>query len=395
MANKIKVLLWLHKSKTNKEGLAPLMIRLSYQNKRADRATGFYVTPKEWNVTKQRLKGNSPKSQEVNDWISEAIVKLSESIKAETKHDNTVYLPAVLATLFAEIKEEPALLALMANHNEKMKERLGNDFRYSTYEKYVFTYNKVKAFIEHQIGKKDILLRELTTKFIVEFDHYLRANDNNQHNTAVKYCINLKRIINLAVLQGLIEKNPFSTYKTIYKDTQQIYLDECEVLLIENLRLEKQKYVLARDLFLFQCSTGLAYTDMVNLKPEDISVDPNGRKWIIKPRQKSGIVSTIPLLPKALEIIEKYNRETGQSCLFPYYVIQKYNQYISEIGKQAGLHKKLSSHVGRRTFGNIALARGISLNVISKILGHSNTLITQRIYAITTQRIVNAEIEKW
>lgn len=394
MANKIKVLLWLHKSKINKEGLAPLIIRLSYQNKRVDKATGYYANPKDWNATKQRLKGNSQKSQEINDWISESIVKLSDAIKAETKQNNTVYLPAVLATLFTEIKEEPALLALMKDHNEKMKERLGNDFRYSTYEKYIFTYNKVKAFVE-QLGKKDILLRELTTKFIVEFDHYLRANDNNQHNTAVKYCINLKRIINLAVLQGLIEKNPFTPYKTIYKDTQQVYLDEGEVILIENLRLEKQKYELARDLFLFQCSTGLAYTDMVNLKPEDISVDPNGRKWIIKSRQKSGIVSTIPLLPKALEIIEKYNRKANQSCLFPNYVIQKYNEYIADIGKLAGIHKRLSSHVGRRTFGNIALGRGVSLNVISKILGHSNTLITQRIYAITTQKIVNAEIDKW
>ncbi len=138
-------------------------------------------------------------------------------------------------------------------------------------------------------------------------------------------------------------------------------------------------------MFLFQAVQ--AYTDMINLEIKDISVDSLGRSWIVKKRQKTGVVSTIPLLPKALDIIEKYKYETKESNqLFPHYSIQKYNQYIGEIGELAGLHKKLSSHVGRRTFGNIALARGVSLNVISKVLGHSNTLITQRIYAITTQK---------
>jgi site-specific recombinase XerD len=396
MANQIRVLLWLHRTKTNKVGLAPLMLRLTYQNKRAEKATGHYVNPKDWNATKQRLKGNSQNSTLVNEWINETVVKISNVVKDEIRGNNTVYLPSILTSLFAEIKEEPGLLKLMAEHNEKIRERLGNDFSYSTYEKYVFTYNKVKAFIENSLNKKDILLRDLTAKFIVEFDHYLRAHDNNKHNTAVKYCINLKCVINSAVLQGILEKNPFNSYKTVYKDTQQVYLDEHEVMAIENTRLEKAKYLLARDLFLFQCSTGLAYTDMAKLSTSDISTDTLGRKWIIKPRQKSGIVSTIPLLPKAIELIEKYNTDIkNQSCLFPSYSIQKYNEYISEIGVLAGIHKRLSSHVGRRTFGNIALARGLSLNVISKILGHSTTLITQRIYAITTQKIITNEIEKW
>jgi integrase len=176
----------------------------------------------------------------------------------------------------------------------------------------------------------------------------------------------------------------------------QVYLNEEEVLAIENVILEKPKHKLTRDLFLFQCSTGLAYTDLVNMNHEDISIDGLGRKWIVKQRQKSGITSTIPLLPKAVELIEKYNPDKKRNGnLFPHYSIQKYNEYIAEIGVAAGITKRLSSHVARRTFGNIALTRGISLNVISKILGHSNTLITQRIYAITTQNIITKEIEKW
>ncbi len=111
-----------------------------------------------------------------------------------------------------------------------------------------------------------------------------------------------------------------------------------------------------------------------------------------KKEAKTGVVCNIPLLPKALEILEKYN---PQGILLPHYSIQKYNQYIGEVGELAGVQKNVSSHVGRRTFGNLALSKGVSLNVISKILGHANTIITQRIYAITTQNIISQEIEKW
>jgi integrase len=212
----------------------------------------------------------------------------------------------------------------------------------------------------------------------------------------VKYCLNLKKVINLAVLEGKLAVNPFKNYKTVYKDTPQIYLEANEVILIERARLCKNNHLLVRDLFLFQCYTGLAYTDLVNLKYNDVSVDAQQRSWIIKPRQKSGIVSTIPLLPPAISLIHKYaGLKKSAGVIFPHYSIQKYNQYLVEIGDLIGLKKRLSSHVGRRTFGNLALSRGVSLNVISKILGHSNTLITQRIYAITTQNIISSEIDKW
>jgi integrase len=147
---------------------------------------------------------------------------------------------------------------------------------------------------------------------------------------------------------------------------------------------------------LFQCYTGLAYTDLISLNKDEISNDNNNRNWIIKRRQKSGIVATIPLLPRAKDLLKKYQTlQHTKAGIFPYYSIQKYNQYLGELGDLVGLSKKLSSHVGRRTFGNLALSRGISINVISKILGHSNTLITQRIYAITTQNIISNEIMKW
>lgn len=395
MANTLKVLFWLRRNKTNKEGVIPLMIRISYQGAKAEKSTGFYVHPKDWNAPKQRMRGEKDASQKINSWLDYANATIGEIFRDAVK-SKEVHLPTLLNKLFSNPVVDPTLLDTIKEHNYAMLERVGHDFSYSTYEKYVFTYDKVEAFIRKHLKRGDVFLRELNARFIMEFDHYLRTVDKNQHNTAIKYCLNLKKIINLSVMQGKMSSNPFKAYKTVYKDTPQVYLEAFEVDLIEKARITRNNLLLVRDLFLFQCFTGLAYTDLVNLKLSDITMDAQQRSWIIKPRQKSGIVSTIPLLPAAQALVHRYtllNNSGGN--IFPVYSIQKYNQYLGEIGGLIGLKKKLSSHVGRRTFGNLALSRGISINVISKILGHSNTLITQRIYAITTQKIISQEIERW
>lgn len=393
MANSIRVSFWLHRSKINAQGLVPIQLRLTHQSHRLDKSTGHYVKPGRWNDRKQRLKDNSPEEQAINNALHSLELK-AINLFNQQQDKGDVYLPEIMETLFVKQKEDPMLLITIETHNKDLKARVGKDYSYSTYEKYEFMADKIKAFMQHQ-KRNDIRLKDLTVNFIIDFDHYMRTQDNNQHNTAVKYCHNLKRVINVAVLKGLIPSNPFNSFKTVYKDTQQVYLDERELDIIRKIRLPRAKYELARDLFLFQANTGLAYTDLAELTPADVSFT-EGRQWIVKPRQKSDVVATIPIMGEAANLIAKYQEdERGGKYLFPTISIQKYNQALGEIGEMAGLHKRISSHVGRRTFGNVALARGVSLNVISKILGHSNTIITQRIYAHTTQTIISKEMEKW
>lgn len=396
MANTVKMYFWVRKSQLNKLGEGPLMMRLSFQGKRVDRSSGYYISPSSWDSIKQFVKGAKQNAQEINSWISIQKGKLSMKLNQIASTKESIFLPEILDTLFFTYKEEPSLLNIIKAHNKNLKERLNIDYRYSTYEKYVFTYDKVKAFIEVVYKKSDVFLKDLTVKFIMDFDHYLRVKDKNQHNTAVKYCLNLKRIINVAVLQNLLPKNPFTGYKTVYKNIPQTYLDEKEVNKLEQIPLVLPAHILVRDLFIFQCYTGLAYTDLISLLKDEIYTDHLGKEWILKRRQKTGIPCTIPLLPKAKAILIKYDKDpSSRKAVFNSYSIQKYNQYIGEVGQLAKLNNKLSSHVGRRTFGNIALRKGISLNVISKILGHANTIITQKVYAITTQQLIASEISKW
>ncbi len=341
MANTLKILYWLHKSKSNKNGDAPLLVRLTYQKSRAEKATGFYINSKEWNADKQRVKGDKQSAQQINNWIDSSSARLWDLYKASLQR-NDVHLPTLLNQLFTKPVDDPTLLSTIEEHNTSMMERVGNDFTQSTYEKYMIMGNKIQCFIQHKYGKRDVYLRDLNVRFIMEFDHYLRTVDKNQHNTAVKYCLNLKKIINLAVLQGKMSSNPFVSYRTSYKDTPQVYLEAHEVRIIEQARLCKRNHLLVRDLFCFQTMTGLGYTDLITLKPTEIITDAQGRRWIVKSRQKTGVLSTIPLLPGADQILEKYPAVmNGVVNIFPHYSIQKYNQYLGEIADLVGIKCKL------------------------------------------------------
>lgn len=193
MANTIKVLFWLHKSKTNAIGAAPLTFRLTYQNRRTERATGFYLTLKNWHAGKQKVKTTDIMSVEINNCMN----TVKGKIIALSREEEEIHLPSILSKVFSTGKDEPTFLETFREHNKRLKERVGNDYTYSTYEKYVFTLSKVETFITTVLYQKEVYLKDLKTEFIIDFDHYLRAKELNQHNTAVKYYLNLKKVINV------------------------------------------------------------------------------------------------------------------------------------------------------------------------------------------------------
>ena len=178
----------------------------------------------------------------------------------------------------------------------------------------------------------------------------------------------------MAVEEGYISVSPFKmTLKNEQKEVNPLTLDELRKIKNKNISLPRLAKV--RDMFIFECYTGLAFTDMVNLRSENIVVDTKGNEWIIKSRQKTKIQSTIPLLPIAKEILMKYQDE------LPTLTNQKYNGYLKELGDICGIKKNLHSHLARRTFATILLNSGVDMVSVSKILGHANSRITEKVYA--------------
>jgi integrase len=157
-------------------------------------------------------------------------------------------------------------------------------------------------------------------------------------------------------------------------------------------RLEK-----IRDVFVFCCFTGLAFIDVKELKPEDFTTGSDGTVWIRKKRQKTKNWSNIPLMPAAQKILDKYKGDAEceiNGTLLPVPSNQKMNAYLKEISELCGLNMKLTTHVARHTFATtVTLSNGISMEAVSKMLGHSSLDMTKK-YARILDKYIADEMAK-
>ena len=149
-------------------------------------------------------------------------------------------------------------------------------------------------------------------------------------------------------------------------------------------------------LIVFYRFTGLAFSDIHGLRKEHIVEDSNGVRWIRKGRQKTKIMCNIPLMEVPLKILEKYS--TNEYCrkhgvLFPVLCNQKMNACLKELADICGIKKTLTTHVARHTFATFALANGVSIESVAKMLGHTNVQMTRH-YARVLDRTVIREMSQ-
>lgn len=163
----------------------------------------------------------------------------------------------------------------------------------STLEKYKVTMDYVAAYIK-TLKKDDIMVKEITPMFIEDFFVYLVGLMSN--NTAIQKMKHLKKILRMAVEEGYISVSPFKmTLKNEQKEVNPLTLDELRKIKNKNISLPRLAKV--RDMFIFECYTGLAFTDMVNLRSENIVVDTKGNEWIIKVGRRQRFNPPFPCCP--------------------------------------------------------------------------------------------------
>ena len=165
-----------------------------------------------------------------------------------------------------------------------------------------------------------------------------------------------------------------------------------EILKIANKDLGIQRLELVRDLFVFSCFTGLAYIDVANLTSENI-VTLDDKQWIMTKRQKMSVATNVLLLDIPKNIIEKYSDKTYRDGkLFPMLTNQRTNSYLKEIADICGIKKDLTFHMAHHTFATMSLSKGVSMESVSKMLGHTNIKTTQ-IYAHITNKKIEHDME--
>ena len=136
-----------------------------------------------------------------------------------------------------------------------------------------------------------------------------------------------------------------------------------------------------RDIFIFCCYTGLAYADVKKLTREEITTGIDGEKWIWTSRQKTDTTTRVPLLPRALAILDRYKEDPqclNKGRLLPVLSNQKMNNYLKEISDACKITKKMTFHTARHTFATtVTLSNGVPIETVSKMLGHRNLKTTQ------------------
>jgi len=266
----------------------------------------------------------------------------------------------------------------------------------ATLKRFHITKQKLIAFLRYQFKISDIQLSSIKLSFAIDFEHYLSTVQKIGSNTTMKYVQNIKQVLNMGVDLGILLSNPLTAFKCNYHHPHRDKLSMDEIDTIRNKDL-LPRLSATRDVFLFCCFTGYAYVDVYNLTPQNIITGIDGNKWIIKEREKTKGLEQIPLLPVALEIIEKYKKHPvclNRNTLLPVNSNQRYNGYLKEIADICGIKKHLTTHTARHTFATtVTLENDVPIETVSQMLGHKSIRTTQ-IYAKVTQRKVSNNMEE-
>ena len=354
----VKVFFYLRTNYKNRFGKNAIMVKIGINGKwKSIGSTGIYLFKEEWDSFNKKVKGKSQHASNTN-------MKL-------------IFIENELLEIAAELPMRDDYL----NKIEIYKIRTQ-----ATYQKYLVTRKHLADFLQENRGRKDIAPGELDLMMINDFDSYLRTELSMQQNSATKTVRFLKTVVLFMIRCGAIERDPFANYRFRWKQVSRSFLSEEELKSIMERKMVTPRLETVRDIFIFSCFTGMSYIDIDNLKESNI-VTMNGERWISILRHKTGVSCHIPLLEVPQKILQKYEGKDKKGRLLPILSNQKMNAYLKEIANVCGIEKKVTFHVGRHTFATMTYNMGVSIETVSRMLGHKDIETTQIYARLLTSRI--------
>ena len=396
---KVRVVYRLNTQK-EKDGKHPIFMRIFVDHKKSEVFTDQYVSEAHWDNNAKKVRSACKEADYINSYLDNLKAKVQNQfyeLRSQGKEITSEQLKNQLLGIEEKLKHK-TILEAFDYHNLKLSEqvKIGKVVA-KTYTRYKITKNKVEAFIQYQYKKDNIPLPEMRLRFVTEFEHYLLTIDKLQSNTAHKYIKNLKKIMNMAVGLDWIPSNPFNLFKCSYVSTERDILNQEELDVIRHKKISIERLAEVRDVFIFCCYTGFAYSDVYQFERKAVIIGLDGEYWLSTNRQKTGTKESVPLLPIPLEIIEKY--KDNEYCikhnkLLPINSNQRYNAYLKEMADICGIKKHLTTHIARHTFATtVTLANGVPIETVSAMLGHNNIRTTQ-IYAKVVEQKVSDDMQQ-
>ena len=380
-----KVLFYVNGSK-EKNGIVPIMGRVTINGSVAQFSCKQTIPKTLWDAKGNRAKGKSIEARDINhalDNIKAQIIKHYQRIS-----DREAYVTAeMVRNAYQGIGSEyETLLGAFDKDNATFQKRVGTDRVKGTYMARVRARNHVAAFIKANYKRSDLSMLELTPDFIKEFAVFLSTDRGLQNGSIWTNCMWLKGVVMRAHFNGLIPRNPFAQFHISPNIKEREYLTEEELKTLMTHEFADAKLSYIRDIFVFASFTALSFVDVKELTTDDI-VEVNGEKWILSKRHKTKIPFQVKLLDIPLQIIKRYEEFQTDKSVFPNLNYWSICKPLKKMIKECGITKDISFHCARHGFATLALSKGMPIESVSRVLGHTNIVTTQLYAKITTQKI--------
>ena len=382
MLTNIKITFWINRTKKNSKNLVPVYLRVAHNYENFNRATGIRIPAADWDKKAMRIRGATQEALTANATLNSLKVKVLQIINQLNVSGKPYNIHTIQKILDGKEISQLTVLKIYDEQLAEMKKLKGKDYTAATIIKYANTHLRLKQYMKFKYHRSDMFLYELNYQFISGFEAFLKQKFNNSTTTCYKHYQRFTRVIHKAMHKGYIEKYPFENYKIKLPKKRIQYLTQEEIDRIDQCDFNVERLNIIRDVFIFACYTGLAYAEVEALTPDNITKGMDGELWLNIYRKKTKKEYQVPLLPRALEILEKYKNhpqclKRGKCLPVPSNV--KFNAYLKEIGDIAGIPKSkpLVTHLARKTFAStVALSNGMNIGVLSKILGHNSIKVT-------------------
>ena len=380
-----KVLFYVNGSK-EKNGIVPIMGRVTINGSVAQFSCKQTIPKALWDAKGNRAKGKSIEARDINhalDNIKAQIIKHYQRIS-----DREAYVTAeMVRNAYQGIGSEyETLLGAFDKDNATFQKRVGTDRVKGTYMARVRARNHVAAFIKANYKRSDLSMLELTPDFIKEFAVFLSTDRGLQNGSIWTNCMWLKGVVMRAHFNGLIPRNPFAQFHISPNIKEREYLTEEELKTLMTHEFADAKLSYIRDIFVFASFTALSFVDVKGLTTDDI-VEVNGEKWILSKRHKTKVPFKVKLLDIPLQIIKRYEEFQTDKSVFPNLNYWSICKPLKKMIKECGITKDISFHCARHGFATLALSKGMPIESVSRVLGHTNIVTTQLYAKITTQKI--------
>jgi len=392
---KIKIRFYIDKTKTNKMGNCPINCRITYKKQRKQFSTGLFINPEYWDRGRQTAKPPNDENNYINTQLSLIKSKINKAfLMLQVQEGNFTVDDIHMLYKGKKPMKERNVVEQFESHLNMLKKLVGIDIKQATWNKFYYVKNNLKSFLKWKYKTNDFPLKKLTLQFLIDFEYYLKVEKKQQQITINKSIQRFRKPIKVALSKGYLERDPFMMYKAKSVKKEIVFLSVDELKQLEIFEFTQPRLQKVKDWFVFSCYTGLAYNEISKLQKKHIIKGFDGEFWIEMVREKTQKNIAVPILPKALELIDKYADENSE-FVFKICSNQRYNSYLKEIAPILGIEKRLTTHTARKTFAStVLLYNDVPMEIVSQLLGHSSITITEDSYGKVVQKKVSEQMVK-